>query len=156
MTVHHHMAVMMSEVCVERSSELRESLVELCRGIVDAQMREISMMQSWLGEWYGITDFDPHALMDPAMMEMHDRMRAMPAAAFERMFLEEMIVHHAAALQPARQCRGKAAHQELKSLCADIVRVQVAEIATMRQWLCEWFGVCHYHVDPHRRRSAHG
>ena len=155
MIVHHHMAIMTSEVCVERAGELRQELVALCEEIIEAQHHEVAMMQSWLGEWYGVTGFNPHHEMGPEMMEMLEMMRAMPPADFERFFLEDMIVHHSAALQPARQCKGKAHHSELGDLCRDIVEVQVAEIDQMRTWLCAWFGDCNYHVDPHRRRAMH-
>lgn len=155
MAHHHHMAVMMSMVCVERAAELRPELVAMCREIIETQTRETAMMLSWLRSWYGIS-YSPHEDMGPEMMEMLNEMRAMSPAEFERFFLEDMIVHHAAALQPARQCQGKAYHEELASLCRDIVEVQVGEIDLMREWLCEWFGECHYHIDPHRRRAMHG
>lgn len=155
MAHHHHMAVMMSMVCVERAAELRPELVALCREIIETQNRETAMMLSWLRSWYRIS-YNPHEDMGPEMMEMMGEMRAMSPAEFERFFLEDMIVHHAAALQPARQCRGKAYHAELASLCRDIVEVQVGEIDLMREWLCEWFGECHFHIDPHRRRAMHG
>lgn len=156
MIAHHHMAVMMTQVCIARSAELRPELVDMCRQIDTAQQGEISMMQWWLGQWYGITGYNPHEEMGPEMMEMIEAMQAMSPAEFERFFLEDMIVHHAGALQPARQCQGKATHGELKQLCSDIVRVQVGEIEMMRQWLCEWFGDCSFHIDPHRRRAMHG
>lgn len=156
MVAHHHMAVMMSEICVERTAGLRPELVELCEQIIETQHHEIMMMQSWLAEWFGMTGFDPHHEMGPEMMQMLEMMRTMTPEEFERFFLEDMIVHHAAALQPARQCKGKAFHGELKALCGYIAEMQVAEIDQMRAWLCEWFGECHYHVDPHRRKSMHG
>lgn len=155
MIAHHHMAVMTSQLCVERE-DIRPELRQLCREIIVAQQREIAAMQSWLRQWYGV-DYQPHEDMDhEEMSRMLAEMRAMSAAEFERFFLEDMIVHHAGALQPARQCQGKAFHDELASLCRDIVRVQVAEIELMRQWLCDWFGECNFHIDPHRRRAMHG
>ena len=155
MIAHHHMAVMMSEVCVERQ-DIRPELRNLCQQIIAAQEREIAMMQSWLRQWYGI-DYQPHEDMDhEEMSRMLAEMRAMSPAEFERFFLEDMIVHHAGALQPARQCKGRAFHSELEALCRDIVRVQVDEIELMRRWLCEWFGECNFHIDPHRRRAMHG
>ena len=156
MIAHHHMAVMMTQVCLARASELRPELVELCAQIDEAQQGEISMMQWWLRQWYGITGYNPHEEMGPEMMQMVEDMQSMAPEEFERFFLEDMIVHHAGALQPARQCKGKAFHGELKELCGDITRVQVGEIERMRQLLCEWFGDCSFHIDPHRRRAMHG
>lgn len=155
MIAHHHIAVMMAQVCVERQ-DIRPELRQLCRDIIVAQEREIAAMQSWLRQWYGI-EYQPHQDMNhEEMARMLAEMRAMSPREFERFFLEDMIVHHAGALQPARQCKGRAFHSELEALCRDIVRVQVDEIELMRRWLCEWFGECNFHIDPHRRRAMHG
>lgn len=156
MVAHHHMAVMMTQICMARGAELRPELVELCRQIDVAQQGEVSMMQWWLNQWYGITGYDPMAEMSPEMHQMMQDMVDMSPAEFERFFLEDMIVHHAGALQPARQCKGKAVHAELKQLCADIVSAQTGEIELMRRWLCDWFGDCSFHIDPHKRRAMHG
>ena len=149
MIAHHHMAVMMGEMCLARSAELRPDLVDLCQDIVDAQHHEIMQMHEWLAAWYGITDFHPD--MDPAMEEMMERMAAMPAEEFTRHFLEHMIVHHLGALQPARQCAGRAHHDDLGALCAGMVEMQTAEIAVMQEWLCAWFGECRF--QAHRRAA---
>ncbi|HET7489477.1 MAG TPA: DUF305 domain-containing protein [Acidimicrobiales bacterium] len=153
MSVHHHMAVMMSEICVDRAAELEPGLVALCSGIVQTQEHEIDSMVGWLADWYGVTDFSPHAHMGGDMMGMMDTMRSMPADQFQRFYLEDMIVHHAGALQPARQCKGRAAHEELRRLCAGIVDTQTAEIDQMRTMLCDWYGECNYWNDPHRRKA---
>lgn len=146
MIMHHHMAVMMAEVCAERT-DVRPELRDLCEEIVTAQNTEIADMQAWLSGWYGV-GYDPMDEMDPdEMMAEMEAMRAMPAAEFERFFLEQMIAHHTAALQPARQCSGKASHTQLKDLCRGIVSAQVGEIRLMRSWLCHWYDECNFRVD---------
>jgi uncharacterized protein (DUF305 family) len=67
--------------------------------------------------------------------------------------LKEMIAHHDDAIAPSRQCQDRAFHAELKSLCEDIVSVQLSEIELMRRWLCEWFGECNFVLDPNRPRT---
>lgn len=141
MIMHHHMAVMMAEVCAERT-DVRPELRRLCRGIVADQTREIVKMQAWLSEWYGI-DYDPMDEMDPAAMEAEmAAMRAMPTAEFEQFFLEEMIAHHRLAIQSAKPCVRKADHGPLRNLCTRIVDAQLSEIRLMRRFLCEWYDSC--------------
>jgi uncharacterized protein (DUF305 family) len=50
---HHHMAVMMAEMCIEKA--IHTELRSLCDSIRTAQQAEIEEMQAWLQEWYGIT-----------------------------------------------------------------------------------------------------
>ncbi len=166
MAAHHHHAVMMAtdimmegnRMCLEREGEIRRELFDLCAAIVELQNEEIMMMMTWARQWYGVTltmqDLMGH--MTPEMTATLNEMSNATTAEFERLFLEEMIVHHAAALQPARQCKGKAEHAELKKLCRDILEVQVAEIELMRDLLCQWFRECNFRVDPHKRDAMHG
>lgn len=94
MAVHHHHAVMMSLPCTERE-DIRAELQQFCEGIIELQEREIQDMLSWLSEWYGIDDFEPHEQMDQEeMSRMLTEMFAMSPADFERFFLKEMIAHH--------------------------------------------------------------
>jgi uncharacterized protein (DUF305 family) len=68
---HHHMAVMMAEMCITKAvhSELRA----LCERIRAAQMAEIEQMQTWLQQWYGIS-YEP--VMRPGDQNMMDRRAA--------------------------------------------------------------------------------
>lgn len=40
-----------------------------------------------------------------------------------------------------QMCEQKATHQELKDLCHEMVKMQTAEIAQMKQWLKDWYGI---------------
>lgn len=51
---HHAMAVMMSEICLTNAT-VHEELRTVCGEIITAQTQEISTMQSWLQDWYGIS-----------------------------------------------------------------------------------------------------
>src|SRR3546814_18456453 len=52
-----------------------------------------------------------------------------------------MIDHHAMAVETAEMCVEKAIHEELRTLCQEIIEAQTAEIETMQSWLEEWYGV---------------
>ncbi len=150
MIMHHHMAVMMSQVCIERT-DIRPALQEMCQSIVDDQEAEIMSMQAWLLDWYDVS-YDPMADMTAEemaeMMKMAMEMRAMSPADFERAFLKEMIGHHRAAIAPAKDCEKNASHGELRRLCRGIVKSQTMEIRVMHRWLCNWYGKCPAGVVP--------
>lgn len=65
------------------------------------------------------------------------------AARFEVDFLTGMIDHHHMAVMMAEMCVEKAVHDQLAATCESIVATQSAEIATMQQWLEDWYGISH-------------
>ena len=134
---HHHMAVMMAEMCIATS--IHAELRSLCENIRTAQMTEIEEMQAWLQNWYGIT-YEP--VMKPGHEKMMERHASLSGAEFEIAFIAMMIKHHEKAIKEGRHCLDKAYHTELHELCENIIRTQGAEIAQMQTWLCQWYGEC--------------
>jgi uncharacterized protein (DUF305 family) len=134
---HHHMAVMMAEVCIAKA--IHPELRSLCENIRTAQMAEIEEMQAWLQDWYRIT-YEP--VMKPGDEKMMERLASLSGADFEIAFLEMMIKHHEKAVKEGRDCLDKAYHRDLRELCENIIRTQSAEIAQMQTWLCQWYGKC--------------
>lgn len=62
-------------------------------------------------------------------------------ANFEISFMTGMIDHHQMAVEMAEVCVAKAVHEELRSMCQDIIAAQSAEIRKMQSWLQQWYGV---------------
>jgi uncharacterized protein (DUF305 family) len=60
---------------------------------------------------------------------------------YEVRFMQEMTEHHMMAVQMGMMCLDKAVHQELRTMCQDIVTSQQEEIQTMQQWLANWYRV---------------
>jgi len=134
---HHHMAVMMAEMCLGKA--IHPELRSLCESIRTAQMAEIEEMQAWLQDWYGIT-YEP--VMKPGDEQMMERLASLSGAEFEIAFMEMMIKHHEKAIKEGRHCLDKASHIELRELCESIITTQSAEIEQMQTWLCQWYGEC--------------
>jgi uncharacterized protein (DUF305 family) len=134
---HHHMAVMMAEMCIAEA--IHPELRSLCESIRTAQMAEIEEMRAWLQNWYDIT-YEP--AMKPGDEKMMERLASLNGAEFEIAFMEMMIKHHEKAIKEGRHCLDKAYHTELRELCENIIRTQSAEIAQMQTWLCQWYGEC--------------
>jgi hypothetical protein len=69
-------------------------------------------------------------------------------AGFEIDFMEDMIDHHAMAVEMATMCEGKAIHEELRALCTRIREAQTQEIADLQAWLQAWYS------DPYQPEMA--
>ena len=61
-------------------------------------------------------------------------------ARYEIRFLQDMIDHHAMAVETAELCVAKAIHEDLRQLCEQIIAAQSAEIEQMQRWLEQWYG----------------
>lgn len=61
--------------------------------------------------------------------------------AFDKAFLTEMTMHHAMAVMMARPVVANASHPELQGLATNIINDQTREIAQMRGWARDWYGV---------------
>ncbi|HEU5103254.1 MAG TPA: DUF305 domain-containing protein [Roseiflexaceae bacterium] len=62
-------------------------------------------------------------------------------ANFEIDFMQDMIDHHAMAVEMAELCLQKAVHTELRALCQNIIATQTEEIQIMQSWLADWYGI---------------
>jgi uncharacterized protein (DUF305 family) len=60
---------------------------------------------------------------------------------FDKAFLAQMTMHHAMAVMMTRPVVANAQHDELKALGSKIVEDQTREMAQMRGWLRDWYGI---------------
>lgn len=134
---HHHMAIMMTETCLEKDVE--QELLDLCQSIMTSQSQEIALMQSMLSDWYGI-DHEPQ--MGPHDGHSMADLAALDGDEFEIAFMKMMAGHHLGAVEEAQRCLRMAEHDELLDLCNTIRTSQIEEIALMRSWLCDWHDIC--------------
>lgn len=72
------------------------------------------------------------------MDEMTEGLSGLQGDAFDKAFVEMMIVHHQGAVDMAELIPANAKHEELKKLGRDIITAQTKEIAMMKQWLKDW------------------
>ena len=63
------------------------------------------------------------------------------AANFEVDFMTDMIDHHQMAIEMAEICLDKAVHEELRTMCQNIIATQSEEIQQMQSWLQQWYGI---------------
>lgn len=136
MIPHHREAVETAEALLAATE--RPELRDLLENVVETQTEEIERMQGWIAVWY--PGADPEAPYAPMMRDLGDDATV---ADRERVWLEDMVVHHMMAVRDARLllARGFAAHPEVEALARDIVAGQTREMQTMSGWLADWFGV---------------
>lgn len=58
---------------------------------------------------------------------------------FDKVFLSEMIIHHAGAVEMAQAVLKNSTRPELIKLANDIISAQTAEINIMKDWQASWF-----------------
>lgn len=133
MIPHHQQAVDMSTLAETRSTN--PEILALAKQIKDAQAPEIKQMTSWIESSGAGMDMGHDMGMGGMLTE--EQMTALgkaQGAEFDKLYLEGMIGHHQGALQMAKMIEDSN-NAEAKTLAANIVKSQSAEIEKMKQML---------------------
>lgn len=144
MIVHHAQAVEMAEII--RGKTENDRIETLATDIVLTQQGQIGQMQGWLNLW----DL-PVAGTEPAMawmgmpaggrmpgmapQEEINRLRDLPPAEADRLFLQLMIPHHEAAIPMSNAVLEQTGNPAVEKLANAIVASQKAEISIMQKML---------------------
>jgi uncharacterized protein (DUF305 family) len=143
MTHHHQGAVDMAKMALTKSQNTE--LKNFAQKIIDDQNKEIGQMKEWRDKWYAgkpaAMNMEMPGMGDSMKMMMGDGMKKMEAASgkeFDLMFLGMMTPHHAGAITMAKEAQVKAEHSEIKTLAAEIIKAQEAEIKKMGDWKSIW------------------
>jgi uncharacterized protein (DUF305 family) len=140
LVAHHQAGVAMAALAEERTE--RAELKEFAGLVGTAQTEEIATLREWLAEWYGETPADDdEPAVDRKVQRQIDALAELEGEDFEQAFLKAMTLHHAQALDLARDGLLGAYHSELIDLCRELSEAQSDEIALMRGWLMEWHEV---------------
>jgi uncharacterized protein (DUF305 family) len=136
MMVHHQGAIDMAELVATRSSH--KGLLRLAHAILADQRSEIDRMTRWKQAWYP----GKASAVNMALPGMHgsmagmsmDKLRAAKGPAFDLLFIDMMVPHHAGAVDMAKDARQRATHPELKAFAASIIQAQTREMQAMENW----------------------
>ena len=128
MVPHHEMALMMAEDALAKANT--QELKSFAQKVKDDQAREIAQMKSWRKDWFGSEATPP---MD------HSGMKPIPAGPdYDRMWAQEMIVHHQGAIDMSNQRQAALARPELKELAQRIITAQKQEQEQLNGYIQTW------------------
>ncbi|MFP3712606.1 DUF305 domain-containing protein [Puerhibacterium sp. TATVAM-FAB25] len=149
MIPHHQQAIEMSDVLLTKDG-IDPQVTDLATRIKEAQGPEIDTMEQWIVEW-GADDSDMGAghgpMSDEGMMSDGAMPHGMMAeedlqtledaqgAEAQRLFLEQMIVHHRGAIMMAQAEVRHGRDDEAVALAQAIVDGQRAEVRQMEELL---------------------
>ncbi|WP_046471314.1 DUF305 domain-containing protein [Allosalinactinospora lopnorensis] len=137
MIPHHEQAVEMSELAESRAGD---EVGELAERIKDGQGPEIERLTGMLDEWGEEPLSDGHVGRDMVGMLGEEQMVELEDAegeAFDTVFLQQMVGHHAGAVEMAREQLDEGRSPEVTELAEETIDVQEAEIEEMRALLNE-------------------
>jgi len=142
MIAHHAQAIVMAKIAEKNSTN--SQLLKLSRKIDQSQVPEIHIMQQWLrrNDQFAPDTSSWHDMQMDGMLSP-DEMKALEAAkgvAFDRLFLNGMIKHHAGAIKMVEDLfKSPGAGQEVDTnvFANDVVVAQSAEIGIMRRLLSQ-------------------
>ncbi|WP_396203595.1 DUF305 domain-containing protein [Gemmatimonas sp.] len=142
MIAHHAQAIVMSRMAETNSTN--PQLLKLSRKIDQSQVPEILIMQDWLRrhEQFAPDTSSWHGMRMDGMLN-DDELAAMSkarGAAFDRLFLDGMIKHHAGALKMVDDLfasAGSGQEVDVNVFANDVVVAQTAEIGIMNRLLAQ-------------------
>ena len=134
MIAHHQGAVNMANLALTKASH--QEVKDLAKAIVSAQTTEITDMTVWQKTWYPASSGE--IMEDHSSIRMMNELNGKTGEAFDKAFLEQMIMHHQSAINMAATGKTNAQHQEVKELTVAIGTAQTKEIQQMKQWQSDW------------------
>lgn len=128
MIPHHQEAVDTAKEVITRGGSTTE-IKKLAENIVTAQEKEIAMMKEWHQNWYGQAYVADPKDYKPMMRDLS----TLSGAALDRVFLEDMVMHHMGAIMMAKSVQPHIEHTEMTDLVKAIIETQTEEIQLMRR-----------------------
>lgn len=77
--------------------------------------------------------------MNSTMDSMVSGLSGKTGDAFDKAFIEEMVVHHQGAVAMAQSALNNGRHAEIKNLANAIISAQNKEIGEMKAWYKKWY-----------------
>jgi uncharacterized protein (DUF305 family) len=133
MIPHHQEAVDTAKEVIARGGSTSE-IKKLAEDIVVAQEKEITMMKEWYQNWYSEAHMADRADYKPMMRGLSN----LSGAALDKVFLEDMIMHHMGAVMMAQSVQSHIEHTEMTELTKAIMETQTDEIQLMQRMLTEF------------------
>ena len=127
MIPHHKEAVDTAKEEIARGGSTSE-IKKLAQDIVVAQEKEIALMKGWYQSWYGIAYVADPKAYKPMMRDLSK----LSGASLDKVFLEDMVMHHRGAIMMAQSVQPYIEHKEITDLSKAIIDSQSLEIKQMQ------------------------
>lgn len=142
MLPHHQQAIEMSDMLLDKGSDVDADVVTLAKQIKAEQAPEIKTMTGWLKAWGEPTEASSmsgmdHSSMSGGMMsdsDMDALDSASPADA-GKLFLQQMVEHHTSAVDMAGTEVDKGKNTDAVAMAKSIVSSQTEQINQMKDML---------------------
>ncbi len=129
MIPHHEEAVQTAKEVLARGGSFPEIII-LAENIISSQTGEIEKMKAWHEEWLEKPYQDSRSYM-PMMRDLS----LLSGAELDKVFLEDMVLHHIGAISMVESLLEFTERESLKELGSAIIKAQSHEIEIMQAWL---------------------
>lgn len=130
MIPHHQEAVDTAKEVITRGGTTPE-IKKLMEDIVVTQEKEITMMKDWYQNWYGQAYVTKPDAYTPMMRDLSK----LSGTVLDKVFLEDMVMHHMGAVMMVQSVQPHIEHQEITDLSKAIAETQTEEIQLMKKML---------------------
>src|SRR5215207_2483253 len=139
MVPHHEGAIDMTRVA--RKHAEHPEIEQLADNIITTLRAEIKELESIKREEFGTSRVPEHMNMGQmeSMGMMMDPGDLADKNPFDRAFIDNMIPHHASAIEMAEVARDRSDNPKIRELATTIVEDQKHEISRMKQWREQWY-----------------
>jgi uncharacterized protein (DUF305 family) len=133
MIPHHEQAVTISAMA--ESQTQNAAILDIAKRISEAQQPEIDQMKKLLTD-AGLPTFMDHDMGMNGMIPQSelDKLSQVQDAAFDKLFLAAMILHHEGAIKMTSSILDSS-NPDIKQLAENITKIQTSEIAEMKALL---------------------
>lgn len=105
--------------------------------LIGASQKEVPLSMHQMSD--GSVMHNEDMSMNHMMMDMTAGLMGKTGDEFDKVFLDEMIVHHQGAVDMAKMVKQNSKRPEMLKFADDIITVQSREIQMMKGWRAAWF-----------------
>jgi uncharacterized protein (DUF305 family) len=127
MTPHHALGVRMAAMALEKADDVRVREFGFTMGRY--QQAEFDQLSAMATSWKAIASGHAHGMLTSAE---EDALAALDGRAFDKAWLEQMIIHHQGAVAMATSEVATGSDAKAKAIAANVATVQTKEITEMK------------------------
>jgi uncharacterized protein (DUF305 family) len=127
MTPHHALGVRLADMALAKADDVRVREFGFTMGRY--QQAEFDQLSSMAASWKATASGHAHGMLTPAE---EDALAALQGRAFDKAWLEQMIIHHEGAVAMATSEVATGSDTKAKAIAGNVATVQAKEITKMK------------------------